>query len=570
MSSIVDLLQLSAVLDLNTKPWLDALGSAAAGAVGFGTLLEGVMKGIETAVDLIAPHIQEAFNPARALEMAVQFDASMRRISADFGSAHNAAIGFSDSMISGLGLSQEAAISMISHSGALFNEMGFGKTQAEQLGETVAKLALDMAAFSNSSPTDTLHAIDAALAGNTQSLRQYGLHVTMQMVQMELQREGYYGNVMALNQQQRAIASLNTVIRESVVMQGAAEQQANSYQGVMQALRGSFEDVTLSIGERLEPAVLHAIDTMGGVKQIKADMESVGDAIVSTTKFFVQLVTDIDVYGKVAWQALSIALKEVWADLVQAGGSLSTVLGQIDWGNVLLETARGAWAVLITVIAAIGPVITTAKAGIQDTWDVVVISAVAMAKGLEAVWLRIAEGIAFITNSDEAWTRVNNIKASLADLDATDNEYAQAVLDRTKAIDDAWDEMGKIVAHALSVQVPKSATDAGDAIGGMTGVFSDGTSIIDQDLSGVGTAATNSAAKVKTAAGTASAAMASYAASVNQDQQLVGDSITQGYNWAEDGLTAFGNLLNQQGAFVDTLAQQTLQAQQIMKTLSVR
>lgn len=140
------------------------LGTAAAGAAG----VIG-KQSVTAAVDL-----GEQINKTR-----VVFRGSDRDI-----------LRWSKTTSTGLGISRRQALEATGVFGNMLVPMGLARKRAGDMSQRMVALAADMASFNNASPEDTLDALRAGLAGETEPLRRYGVFLNEARIKQEAQRLG--------------------------------------------------------------------------------------------------------------------------------------------------------------------------------------------------------------------------------------------------------------------------------------------------------------------------------------------------------------------------------------------
>jgi hypothetical protein len=138
----------------------------------------------------------------------------------------------------------------------------FGKA-AGLAGEDLVKfstdftgLASDLASFNNTSPEDAIQAIGAALRGEAEPLRRYGVllnDATLKQAALEL---GIYDGNGALTAQQKVLAAQKVIYEQTTDAQGDFARTSDGLANKQRILTAEFENIKAKIGEVLLPMVL--------------------------------------------------------------------------------------------------------------------------------------------------------------------------------------------------------------------------------------------------------------------------------------------------------------------------
>ena len=134
----------------------------------------------------------------------------------------------------------------------------FGKA-AGLAGENLATfsndftaLASDLSSFNNTSPEEAITAIGAALRGESEPLRKYGIlldDASMRQKALELGIISTTKN--ALTPQQKILAAQALIFEQSKDAQGDFERTSGSLANQQKILAAQLENVTIEIGQKL-------------------------------------------------------------------------------------------------------------------------------------------------------------------------------------------------------------------------------------------------------------------------------------------------------------------------------
>lgn len=157
-------------------------------------------------------------------------------------------------------ISNRQALEAAGTFGNMLVPMGFARREAGQMSMTMVELASDMASFNNASPEETLDALRAGLAGETEPLRRFGVRLSAARLETIALEEGIIKSESALKKQggqltdqQKALATYATILKDTSDQQGDSARTAGSLANQQRRLRARFEDLSAALGEKLLP-----------------------------------------------------------------------------------------------------------------------------------------------------------------------------------------------------------------------------------------------------------------------------------------------------------------------------
>src|SRR3990172_11356753 len=136
----------------------------------------------------------------------------------------------------------------------LFVPLGFTRAKAAELSIQLVRLAVDVSSFNDTLAPDTLRDFQAALVGETESVRKYGIVLSESVVKQELQRMGAEDLTGAALEMAKTQARLNLIVAGTSDAQGDAARTAGSYANVSGGLEAAIQDLTVAFGQGLIPA----------------------------------------------------------------------------------------------------------------------------------------------------------------------------------------------------------------------------------------------------------------------------------------------------------------------------
>ena len=145
-----------------------------------------VKKGFEKAfVPAIAGLGAVAFGAKKAIDAASDLGEQVSKNTAVFKGSAPEIEKWSQTTAKSLGVSQRAALEATGTFGNMLVPMGIARDEAATMSKRMVTLGADMASFNNASPEETLDAIRAGLAGETEPLRRFGVFLNEARIAQE-------------------------------------------------------------------------------------------------------------------------------------------------------------------------------------------------------------------------------------------------------------------------------------------------------------------------------------------------------------------------------------------------
>ena len=125
----------------------------------------------------------------------------------------------------------------------------------------LTRLATDMASFNNSTPEEGVLAIGAALRGETEPIRRFGVLLDDATLKNRALQMGLIDTTTgALTPQQRVLAAYNEILAQTTDQQGDFERTSGSLSNQLKILEASTGDLQTKIGEELTPSTTYWVE----------------------------------------------------------------------------------------------------------------------------------------------------------------------------------------------------------------------------------------------------------------------------------------------------------------------
>jgi hypothetical protein len=235
---------------------------AIAGAQLFGSVIGGAASAVRALAGLGA-------SAGGALSAAVAEATSLgeetSKSAVIFGESAAAVAAFARSA-SQIGLAESAALQATGTFGNLFTAMGLGRDQAASYATTLTTLGADLASFNNTSVEDAITALGAALRGESEPIRRFGVLLDDATLKQEALAQGLITSTTgSLTPAIRAQAAYAVILRQTAAAQGDFARTSGSLANLSRIISAQTKNVFTTLGSSFEP-LYRAV--AGGVSQV--------------------------------------------------------------------------------------------------------------------------------------------------------------------------------------------------------------------------------------------------------------------------------------------------------------
>lgn len=188
-----------------------------------------------------------------AVNAASDLEESMSKNNVVFGDAASSVSSFADQAARALGQSKTQALAAASTFGTMGKAAGLAGQELATFSTEFVTLASDLASFNNTTPEDAINALGAALRGEAEPMRRFGVllnDATLKQAAMEL---GIYKGNGALTAQQKILAAQKIIFEQTTDAQGDFERTSDGLANQQRILAAQIDDLQAKIGQLLLP-----------------------------------------------------------------------------------------------------------------------------------------------------------------------------------------------------------------------------------------------------------------------------------------------------------------------------
>jgi hypothetical protein len=194
-----------------------------------------------------------------------------------------------------------------------FVPLGFARDEAAEMSTQLTQLTVDMASFNNASEPDVMAALQSALVGNHETMRQYGVIITQATLDQELMNMGIEDGVKSASEQEKVMARLNIIMAGTSDAQGDASRTAGSWANQMRGLRATLNETATAMGAELLPQLTPLL-TKGSefIRRVAPMVIEKFSQMVDAIANFEWSWNGVTTWASGIWNAIRPKLNEQW------------------------------------------------------------------------------------------------------------------------------------------------------------------------------------------------------------------------------------------------------------------
>lgn len=236
------------------EPQVDALGQRLKSSLSPKALFAGLAGGLagifaaSKAVEFIGDSIEAASNLGETVS----------KVGAIFGKEAVPALEeWAETAAETFGQSRQQALDAASTFAIFGKSAGLAGDDLIGFSKELTELSSDFASFFNTSPEDAITAIGAALRGESEPIRRYGVLLDEATLRQRALKDGIIKTTtQALTPQQRVLAAQAEILAQTSDAQGDYARTSDGLANTQRELQAKFADLQVEIGEALLPVMV--------------------------------------------------------------------------------------------------------------------------------------------------------------------------------------------------------------------------------------------------------------------------------------------------------------------------
>jgi hypothetical protein len=171
-----------------------------------------------------------------------------------FGESAESINAWAESAATAFGQSRRQATAAASNFAIFGKSAGLTGQELVDFSTEFTELASDLASFNNTSPEDAVQALGAALRGESEPIRRYGVLLNESSLRQKAFELGIISTTKeALEPQQRVLAAQQLILEQTTDAQGDFARTSDGLANSQRILAANLEDVKATLGEALLP-----------------------------------------------------------------------------------------------------------------------------------------------------------------------------------------------------------------------------------------------------------------------------------------------------------------------------
>lgn len=230
-----------------------------------------------------------------------------------FGKSAKTVEGWAEANANAMGQTRQQALDAASTFAIFGKQAGYTNDKLVNFSTKFTTLASDMASFSNTSPDEAIQALGAALRGESEPIRKYGVLLSDAAIQAKAYSDAeiagnkrYFsmqGKKEVLNDQGKLLARYKLILEQTTAAQGDFARTSDGLANGQRILNAQWQDAKLKIGEALLPSIKELVNWANGSdgKKFMNDFATgMADAFKAVAKNLPKIVQDLKALGKTA------------------------------------------------------------------------------------------------------------------------------------------------------------------------------------------------------------------------------------------------------------------------------
>lgn len=341
----------------NTK--LDkGLGDAQKKTSSWGSVITGMLQGAGIAIANAAVGLaQSAVGQIGGLiSSASDLSETIAKTGEIFGGSADAIVRWSDTASVAFGQSKQQALDAAATFATFGKAAGLSGDNLVDFSTGLTQLASDLASFNNTSPEQAINAIGAALRGESEPMRAYGVLLDDASMRAQALKMGLIETTKeALTPQQKVLAAQQLILAQTATAQGDFARTSEGLANSSRSASATLEDLKATLGNALLPMVEAVMGALNKFLQ----------AVLPPLREFIEtrIVPAVERFGRVLGDFATTYGKRIadWvAGVLDWFGKLMGGAGDVEkkGGASLGGFLKSVGSLVTTVVSAVASILT--------------------------------------------------------------------------------------------------------------------------------------------------------------------------------------------------------------------
>lgn len=278
-----------------------------------------------------------------SISKASDLNETTSKIEQIFGGASKEVFKFADTADVAFGQTKQQALDAAATFATFGKSAGLAGSDLTKFSTDFVGLASDLASFNNTSPQEAIDAIGAALRGESEPLRKYGVLLDDATLRQKALELGLVKTTKeALTPQQKVLAAQKAIYEQTTAAQGDFARTSGGLANQQRILNAEWENLQTTVGTALLPVMLTLTQTLGSLaaEYLPPLVAFIQSSVVPAMSSFAATLSDlIKQYLPVVKDFISNQLIPAFQSIVGVVTTvITTITGLFSGGGGLNET----------------------------------------------------------------------------------------------------------------------------------------------------------------------------------------------------------------------------------------
>jgi predicted nucleic acid-binding Zn-ribbon protein len=276
---------------------------------------------------------------APAIRAASDFEEATSKVNVIFGRASKSVKDFANTAARELGQSKQSVLDAAGAFGTFGKAAGLAGEDLSTFTTDFVTLSTDLASFNNTSPEEAVQAIGAALRGEAEPLRRFGVLLNDATLKAEAMNLGIYDGSGALTAQQKILAAQAAIYKQTGDAQGDFARTADNLANKQRTLSALFKDFQIQLGQKLLPAATDFANGLVKINDAFSNMPSPAQKAIDKLTIFMKVAENIN-----PLTALTNAIQAIGSGMFDAEketGAYNQEMGRSNQAQMRMADAAG-------------------------------------------------------------------------------------------------------------------------------------------------------------------------------------------------------------------------------------
>ena len=276
---------------------------------------------------------------APAIRAASDFEEATSKVNVIFGRASKSVKDFANTAARELGQSKQSVLDAAGAFGTFGKAAGLAGEDLSTFTTDFVTLSTDLASFNNTTPEEAVQAIGAALRGEAEPLRRFGVLLNDATLKAEAMKLGIYDGSGALTAQQKILAAQAAIYKQTGDAQGDFARTADNLANKQRTLSALFKDFQISLGQKLLPAATDFANGLVKINDAFSNMPTPAQKAIDKLSLFAKVASNIN--PLIALTNVIQAIGSGMFDAEKETGAYNQEMGRSNQAQMRMADAAG-------------------------------------------------------------------------------------------------------------------------------------------------------------------------------------------------------------------------------------